>query len=65
LRYDPWNWLSLSYTHSFSRTVSLTGTADYQGLNRHRLIAPLVQEFYSQRTPLVFKLKLLKTFGKP
>ena len=65
LRDDPWNWLSASYTHSFSRTLSLSGTAIYQGTNGHRLIAPLVQEFYSQRSPVVFKLKLLKTFGKP
>lgn len=65
LRDDPWNWLSLSYTHSFSRTLSLSGTATYQAANRHRLLAPLVQEFYSQRSPVVFKLKLLKTFGKP
>jgi hypothetical protein len=34
-------------------------------LSRHRLIAPLVQVFYSQRTPVEFKLKLLKIFGKP
>ena len=60
-----WNWLSASYTHSFSRTVSLTGTMTYQAPNRHRLLAPLVQEFYSERSPAVFKLKLLKTFGKP
>jgi outer membrane receptor for ferrienterochelin and colicin len=65
LRDYPWNWLSVSYTHSFSRSLSLSGTATYQGTNRHRLIAPLVQEFYSQRTPVLFKLKLLKTFGKP
>src|SRR4051794_39188993 len=65
LRYDPWNWLSASYTHSFSRTLSLSGAATYQGTNRHRLIAPLVQEFYSQHSPVEFKLRQLKTFGKP
>ena len=32
---------------------------------RHDLIAPLVQEYYAQRTPIEFKLKLLRTFGKP
>src|SRR5205085_6232136 len=60
LRDDPWNWLSASYTHSFSRTLSLSATAIYQGINRHRLLAPLVQEFYSQRSPVELKLKLLK-----
>jgi outer membrane receptor for ferrienterochelin and colicin len=60
-----WNWLSLSYTHSFSQTVSLTGTVDYVSHNGHRLLAPLVQEYYSERRPLEFKLKLLKTFGNP
>ena len=64
LRYAYWNWLSLSYTHSFSRTFSATGTVSYQSLNRHRLDAPLVQEDYAVRRPMEFKLKLLKTFGK-
>ena len=58
------HWLSLSYTHSFSHTLSLTGTAEYLTTNRHRLIAPLVQESFVQRSPVQFKLKLLKTFGK-
>jgi outer membrane receptor for ferrienterochelin and colicin len=58
-----WNWFSLSYTHSFSRTVSVSGTANYQARIRHRLVAPLVQEFYSERRPVEFKVKLLKTFG--
>lgn len=60
-----WNELSLSYTHSFSRTVSLTGTMKYDAANRHRLIAPLVQEYYATQSPVELKLKLLKTFGKP
>lgn len=63
LHYPEWNQLCLSYTHSFSRTVSLTGTATYNALNRHRLVAPLVQEYYSAHSPAQFKLKLLKTFG--
>jgi hypothetical protein len=60
-----WNWLSASYTHSFSRTVSLSGTVNYLSRSGHRLMAPLVQEDYSRRQPVEFKLKLLKTFGKP
>jgi outer membrane receptor for ferrienterochelin and colicin len=58
-----WNWLSASYTHSFSRTVSLSGTLSYQTHNRHRLLAPLVQEYYAEHRPAEFKIKLLKTFG--
>ncbi|MBV9527857.1 outer membrane beta-barrel family protein [Sphingomonas sp.] len=65
IRYSAWNWLSLSYTHSFGHTLALTGTANYQSLNRHYLDAPLVQERFWVRRPVEFKLKLLKTFGKP
>jgi hypothetical protein len=57
------NLLSLSYTHSFNRTVSLSGTLNYLSANRHRLEAPLVQEDYRSRSPVEFKVKLLKTFG--
>jgi hypothetical protein len=60
-----WNQLNLSYTHSFARTVSLTGTLTYNGPNRHQLDAPLVQEFFRDHSPVQFKIKLLKTFGKP
>ncbi|HEX3675969.1 MAG TPA: outer membrane beta-barrel family protein, partial [Sphingomicrobium sp.] len=63
-RYFDWNWLSLSYTHSFSRTVSLTGTMEYSTASRHRLLAPLVQEYYALHGRGQFKLKLLKTFGR-
>jgi outer membrane receptor protein involved in Fe transport len=59
-----WNLLSLSYTHSFTQTISLTGTVNYVSLNGHRLIAPLVQEYFAQTQPAEFKIKLLKTFGK-
>lgn len=58
-----WNDVSLSYTHSFSRTLSLSGTFNYRGLNRHRLLAPLVQEDYAEHRQPEFKIKLLKTFG--
>ena len=64
-RYFPSSFLSLSYTHSFSRTLSLTGSMSRQSRNRHDLVAPLVQENYAERRPLEFKLKLLRTFGKP
>lgn len=63
VRYLEWNQLTLSYTHSFSRTLSLTGTATYYSLNRHRLAAPTVQEYYSARYPTRLNIKLLKTFG--
>lgn len=59
------NGLTLSYTHSFSHTVSLTGTIDYWRPFGHRLEAPLVQEDYSEHSPGEFKLRLLKTFGNP
>ena len=64
MRYFDWNWLSLSYTHSFSPKWSVTGAANYETPTRDRLLAPLVQEYFSLRTPVEFKLKLLKTFGK-
>jgi outer membrane receptor protein involved in Fe transport len=65
LHYLAWNQLSLSYTHSLSRTVSLSGTLTYNSPNRHRLFAPLVQEDFRDRGPVEFKIKLLKTFGAP
>jgi outer membrane receptor protein involved in Fe transport len=65
LHYLAWNQLNLSYTHSFSRTFSLSGTLTYNGANRHRLFAPLVQEDYEDRSPVNLKLKLMKTFGRP
>ena len=65
MRDAAWNWLSLSYTHSFTHTLSLTGTLNYQSGVRHRLEAPLVQEYFAEHRPVEFKLKLLKTFGNP
>jgi outer membrane receptor for Fe3+-dicitrate len=64
-RYLPTTSLNASYTHSFSRTLSVGGTLDYSGSNRHRLIAPLVQEYYTSHVPLQFKIKLLKRLGTP
>jgi hypothetical protein len=37
----------------------------YNGRNRHRVFAPLVQEYFAERSPAEFKIKLLKTFGNP
>ncbi|HEY7005075.1 MAG TPA: TonB-dependent receptor [Sphingomicrobium sp.] len=65
IQQHAWNWLSLSYTHSISPKLSLTATMNYQARSRHRLEAPLVQEDYSQREPVEFRLRLLKTFGNP
>jgi outer membrane receptor for ferrienterochelin and colicin len=59
------NGLSMSYTHSFSRALSLTATMDYWAPFAHRLRAPLVQELYRETDPIQFRLKLLKTFGSP
>lgn len=63
LRYSAWNQLSFAYTHSFSRTFSLSGTLTYNAANRHHLFAPLVQEDFRDRAPAEFKIKLLRTFG--
>jgi outer membrane receptor protein involved in Fe transport len=63
LHYLAWNQLNLSYTHSFGRTLSLSGSLTYNGPNRHRLFAPLVQEYFRDWSPVEFKVKLLKTFG--
>lgn len=58
-----WNEASLSYTHSFSRSLSLSANFQYRAASRHRLAAPLVQEFYSQKRGPEFKVKILKTIG--
>jgi outer membrane receptor for ferrienterochelin and colicin len=55
---------SVSYTHSFNRTLSLTGTINHLSHIRHNVIAPLVHEYYEERSPFEFRLKLLETFGK-
>lgn len=61
-----WHELTLTYTHNWTRSISLTATADSGALHYgHRLIAPLVQELYSVRRRPEFRLKLMKTFGKP
>lgn len=56
----------LTYTHSFTKTLSLTATANRVTTvhNRHWLIAPLVQEYVDGRILPEFKIKLLKTFGR-
>lgn len=66
VRYGGTYWLSASYTHNLSKTLSLTGMVD--GIiplrNNHVLDAPLVHETYDQRQrgPEV-RIKLLKSFG--
>jgi ferric enterobactin receptor len=61
-----WNQLTLSYTHSLTRELSLTAAADSGGLHLgHRLLAPFVQEYYREHNRPEFRLKLMKTFGKP
>ena len=65
LRESSWNDFSLSFTHSFSRTLSLSGTFQYPGRYRRRLEAPLLQEIYSEQRSPEFKIKLLKTIGNP
>jgi len=59
-----WNLVSLSYTHSFSHTLSITATADYATSIRHRVSAPLVEEFDASHFPAQFRVKLQKSFGK-
>jgi hypothetical protein len=65
LRNADFNWVSLSFTHNVTRTVSLSGAGTYTAGDRHRLFAPTLQESYAQHGTAEFKLKLLKTFGKP
>jgi len=64
LRNSASNWLSASFTHSFSPFVSVTAAADYAATTRRRLLAPLVQEHGVERKPVELKLKLSKNFGK-
>lgn len=61
IRKSAWYDLTVSFTHSFDRTLSLSGTFRYAGPVRQRLLAPSVGEVTSrQRTP-EFRLKLHKT----
>ncbi len=57
---------TLSYTHSFSRTLSLTGTLSGLGTTKsyRRLVAERVREdLESRERGPEFKVKLVKTFG--
>lgn len=65
VRNASFNALTLSYTHSFSRSLSLTGTADWFSPIRYRVEAPLVREGRTQRQWTGVRVKLLKTIGKP
>lgn len=58
---------NLSFTHSFSHTLAITGSLDGIGAGHssHRLVAPTVQEDYDQWTRQPeFKIKLVKTLSK-
>jgi outer membrane receptor for ferrienterochelin and colicin len=58
--------LNVSWTHSLTRSISLTATVNRLGRNRSRLevSAPLVQSRTVSRFPgPEFKIKLVKTFG--
>jgi outer membrane receptor protein involved in Fe transport len=59
--------LNLSYTHNLNRSMAVTATLDgFPPLRRRReLVAPLVQEISVSRQRAEFKLKLVKTLGKP
>ncbi|MCW1428714.1 TonB-dependent receptor [Novosphingobium sp. JCM 18896] len=56
-----WTEASLSYTHSFGRTLSLSATFRSPRLTRQRLIAPSAQEAISRRRTPEIQLKLLKS----
>lgn len=58
------NWLSASYTHSFSPSLSITMTGDYSSTTRRFIDAPLVREESSDRKPIEIRLKLLKRLGE-
>ncbi|HJP67383.1 MAG TPA: TonB-dependent receptor, partial [Sphingomicrobium sp.] len=64
-RWSSWTSLGLNYTHSFTKTLSLTATANRLTAmhSKHRLTAPLLQEYVDGRYPPEFKIKILKTFG--
>jgi outer membrane receptor for ferrienterochelin and colicin len=61
IREASWFDLSLLYTHSLDRTLSLSGTFRYSGRTRQRLIAPSVEETSWRRRTPEFQLKLQKT----
>ena len=58
--------VNFSWTHNFSKKLSLTATLNGLGSIHysHHLIAPLVREDYRKRENPEFKLKLVRTLGK-
>ncbi|MBV9929441.1 MAG: TonB-dependent receptor [Alphaproteobacteria bacterium] len=64
LRELAWYDVTLSYTRSFTRELSLSATFRYQGPYRYQLSAPLIREEYSRRRSPEFSVKLLRTFGR-
>ncbi|WP_185829246.1 TonB-dependent receptor [Sphingomonas ginkgonis] len=66
LRYGSYLSLTTSYTHSLSKTLAVTAQLKNLGSlhNRHRLLAPDVQEDYDRRLPgPELRIKLAKTLG--
>lgn len=63
-RNSAWSDVSLSYTHSFNRTLSLSGTFRSPGRTEQQREAPALQETYTRKRTPEFQLKLLKTLGK-
>lgn len=61
---SAWSDVSLSYTHSFNRTLSLSSTFRSLGRTEQRREAPSLQELFTRKRTPEFQLKLLKIFGK-
>lgn len=62
--YYNWHRISVSYTHNFDKSLSLTAVADSKYLgNGHRVTAPLFLESFEVRDRPEFRIKLMKTFG--
>ncbi|WP_179506038.1 MULTISPECIES: TonB-dependent receptor [unclassified Sphingomonas] len=63
IRNAPWAEVSLAWTHSFAKTLSLSTTLLAPGRTRQDLLAPLVQQqSWRQRRPQL-QVKLVKTLG--
>jgi hypothetical protein len=60
VREAAWLDLSLAYTHSFDRTLSLSGTFRYAGRTSQRLVAPSIEEWSRRQKIPEIQLKLQK-----
>lgn len=65
-RVDSVNVIAVSYTHSITRTLSITASADsiMPVHIRTRTDAPLIEDWNESRNARSLRLKLLKRFGK-